>query len=94
MNSVINKKPKSLTNAYVAFTHRSAHYAFTVLLHLCKILQTQKLHPNKEHFRLTDVFKADKPHLSRIFFVLVRDFCTNRTFCDRAPSWAILKAPF
>lgn len=67
MNSVINKKPKSLINAYVAFTHRLAHYAFTVLLHFCKILQTKKLHPNKEHFQLIDAFNPDKPHLSRIF---------------------------
>lgn len=57
MNSIINKRPKSLTNVYVAFTHRLAHYAFTVQLHLYKILQTKKLHSNKEHFLLIDVFK-------------------------------------
>lgn len=92
MNSVINKKPKALTNVCAAFACGLVPYTFIVQLHLYKWNKKhpQKLYPNKKYFLWIDVFKTSKPLLSRgllvfswVFLLLVTEFCISRMLHDR-----------
>lgn len=67
MNSVINKKPKPLTNVCAALAYRLVHYTCTLQLHLYKrnTKHPKNLYPNEKCFLCIAVFKTSKPVLSQ-----------------------------
>lgn len=65
MNSVINKKPKPLTNVYAAFAYTLFHYTFIVQLYKWNKNHPKNLYPNKQVFLCMNVFKTSKPLLSK-----------------------------
>lgn len=92
MNSIINKKPKPLTNVYAALAYRLVHYTCIVQLHWYKRnkIHPKNLYPNEKCFLCIAVFKTSKPVLSRgllefswVFLLLVTDFCISSMWQDR-----------